>query len=73
MSDVNEAERLRCIEHHMNRGDVIQVEDGFYVYWPTSSAQGFLRAHHLRWMADELDRLNKPWDDALEQYMREHP
>lgn len=37
--------------------------DGYVKYWPKQG--GFLEAHHLRAIADELDRRNKAWDDEV--------
>lgn len=41
-------------------------DDGYYVYWPTGRSVGALTATHLRWLADELDRINKEWDDIVQ-------
>lgn len=39
------------------------MEDGYKVYWIEN--RGFLTATQLREIADELDRLNKDWDDQV--------
>ena len=43
--------------------DFVTSEDGYKVYWVES--KGFLTATQLREIADELDRLNKGWDEQV--------
>lgn len=45
------------------RKDFVTIEDGYKVYWVEN--KGFLTATQLRWIADELDRLNKDWDEIV--------
>lgn len=40
--------------------------DGFVKYWPKQG--GFLDAHHLRVIADELDKRNAQWAAEVEAY-----
>lgn len=42
--------------------------DGFYVWEPNHDFRGYLGPHHLRAIADELDRLNAPWEQRIEDY-----
>ena len=45
------------------RKDFVTIEDGYKVYWVEN--KGSLTATQLRWIADELDRLNKDWDEIV--------
>jgi hypothetical protein len=47
--------------------DIICGDDGFFVYWPTEH-RGAYSPHHLRMIADELDRRNKDWEEELNKY-----
>jgi hypothetical protein len=49
------------------REDIVTLEDGFKYYWPESGT-GALSSSHLRLIADELDRLNKEWEDKIKDY-----
>lgn len=51
--------------------DFVTCEDGSEVYWPTGHS-GFLTSHALRMIADELDKMNGPWDDRIEEYFDTH-
>lgn len=62
-----EEQKERCLNIHRERNDLIQGDDGFYVYWPLEPC-GYICAHQLRWIADELDRLNEPWQKHLNEY-----
>lgn len=42
--------------------------DGYYVFVPDTSEGGFWSAYSLRWIADKLDIINKPWDDSIKAY-----
>lgn len=57
----------RVLEVIRTRGDIISSEDGFKVYWPLNPV-GFLSAEALRIIADELDRLNEPWQKQINEY-----
>lgn len=48
------------------RGEFVTENDGFTYWWP--QGQGFLSAHHLRELADELDRRNAAWEAQLNEY-----
>ena len=65
---MNKDDIIRKIE---GNGEFITECDGFVYYWPTG--QGHLAAHHLRWIADELDLRNKVLNDDIEEYFRLHP
>ena len=41
-------------------------DDGFYYFWPEFEKDaGYLSPYILRELADELDRLNQPWNDEI--------
>jgi hypothetical protein len=46
------------------RGEFYTDVDG-YVYWWPESLGGHLASHHLRWLADELDKRNHKWDQTI--------
>jgi hypothetical protein len=48
----------------MAKQDMVTGEDGYVVYWPSEN-RGSWSAHHLRIIADELDRRNAKWDAEL--------
>jgi hypothetical protein len=62
---MSEAERLRCLKFLDDRGDFVTDVDGFVKFWPADQ-NGYLAAHHLRWIADELDRRNEPWQKIID-------
>lgn len=45
----------------------VTVDDGFVAFWPEPN-RGFLSAHDLRAIADELDRRNAPWAAEVGAY-----
>ena len=53
------------IPKHIKKNIVLDV-DGFYYYWPDGN--GHYAPHHLREIADELDRMNEPWEKQIEEY-----
>jgi hypothetical protein len=66
--NVNDNERMRCMALAATRGDFVCGDDGYFVYWPCRVV-GALGPHHLRWLADELDRLNAPYDKQLHDFL----
>lgn len=62
MSDYDEYKKL-CIEQHHKDGDFVLLDTGFYTFWPNSQTMGAMASHHLRWVADELDKLNANVED----------
>lgn len=51
-------------------GELSNLEDGFYYWWPDPDRRGGCwDAYILREIADELDRLNKPWQDIVDVEM----
>ena len=61
----------RILERANTEGDIVRGDDGFYVYWPRRA--GALPAYQLRALADELDRLNEPYEKELNKYFEENP
>ena len=48
------------------RGEFVYLEDGFLYYEPKGA--GVISAHHLRTLADELDKRNKKWSEEIDEY-----
>ena len=44
--------------------------DGFYYFWQDEDLLGCWSAHNLREIADELDKINKPYKNSIEEYFR---
>lgn len=44
--------------------DLIKDVDGFVKFWPQKA--GCLEAHHLRMLADELDKRNADWQKQID-------
>ena len=57
----------RVLSKIRKRKDICSAEDGFMVYCPTAFI-GFHTAESLRIIADELDRLNEPWQKQINEY-----
>jgi hypothetical protein len=56
--------RERIIAHCRKYNDIGPLEDGFQYFWVEN--RGAMSAADLRVIADELDRLNKDWQDELD-------
>ncbi len=54
-------------------GKMYKEIDGFFVFSPDPYLTGFYESAPLHWLADELDRLNKEWNDRLDTYFNELP
>ena len=67
-------ENDKAIAHliDMAKDDLLQDVDGYYYYFPQQGG-GSLSPWMLRAIADELDRLNVPYEAELEEYFRTHP
>ena len=61
----HEEERLRVLDVVEERGEFVTGGDGFVRFWPEASPFGHMEAHHLRWIADELDRRNSGWEKSV--------
>ena len=51
-----------------DRGELVCDVDGYYYYWPKND--GALSEYHLRLLAKELKRLNKHWNEKIDEYFR---
>lgn len=52
-----------------SRKEFVKDVDGYVYYWPAGSTHGCMSAHHLRELADELDRRNKEWDAIVSKWV----
>lgn len=52
-------------------GEALMTEDGFFNFFPEQN-NGYWPPHLLRSIADELDKINKPWEDQINKYFEEH-
>lgn len=66
-----ESDRQKVIQFAQDHGEFVVVEDGFTVFWPRK-INGYLNAHDLRWIADELDRRNSPVYKSIQEYFDAH-
>jgi hypothetical protein len=48
------------------RPDIVAEVDGLYYFFLNNFT--FLTAYQLRWIADELDRLNEPYQKEIDKY-----
>ena len=64
-SSRNEEAKQRLIQISDQRKEFVQDVDGFIYWWPDGSPNGHFSSHHLRWLADELDKRNKPWNEQI--------
>lgn len=47
-------------------GEFVLDVDGYFYYWPTDE-RGCWASYSMRWIADKLDELNRPWDEFIQQ------
>lgn len=66
--DKVEEYRQSAIAMSDERKEFVKDVDGYVYWWPDGSQNGHLSSHHLRWIADELDRRNKEWDDNITDF-----
>lgn len=54
-------------------GEIFPLEDGFYQFFPDLShgRGGYWDAEVLRALANQLDSLNKDWQDQINEYFME--
>lgn len=62
----------KVIEILDSRDEFVTDVDGFVYWWPHGSVNGHLAAHHLREIADELDRRNAEWGKQIDEYFNKH-
>lgn len=46
-------------------GDLAQMEDGYYYWWPESTRSGCYEAYILHEIVEKLNDLNKEWDAVV--------
>lgn len=64
-----ESERVIRMAHE--RKEFGPLEDGFFYWFPAGA--GGLTSGGLRVLADELDRMNKPWEATVNSYFEGQP
>lgn len=60
-------EAKRILRMARDRGEFIKMECGYYHYWPSKIYNGAMSASVLRILADELDAMNKDWDEQVKK------
>mgnify|MGYP000072426489 CR=1 FL=1 len=68
MATREEQEKL-IVDLAKSRNEIAMGCDGFFYWWPNvaTTGGGQFSAWHLRAIADELDRLNGPWNEIIER------
>jgi len=61
-----EQQRLDFLVKAHEAEDIYMEVDGFYYFEPNGA--GHFNAHQLRWIADELDRMNAAWQKDMDEY-----
>lgn len=69
MTDQLKKARQRVVE--LANPHLRPLDDGLYYYWADKG--GCWAAHHLRWIAAELDRRNEPMQKEIAKYFEENP
>lgn len=62
--------KLTYMQEYIDRvtkRDFVTNEAGDEVFWPTDN-RGYYDSFTLRTIADELDKMNGPWNDRIEEY-----
>lgn len=62
--------RQRVIATGDERKEFVMDVDGFIYWWPEGTTHGHIASHHLRWLADELDRRNEPCRKRVAGYFK---
>lgn len=55
------------IELATKNDEFVTLDDGYKYWWP-DKLNGCVSAYQLRELADELDKLNEPWQQEIENY-----
>jgi len=63
-----EVQRLKFLAKAHENKDIYREVDGFYYFEP--NAVGHFTAQQLRWIADELDRMDAPWEKKLDEFFK---
>ena len=61
----------KIIKMATERGEFLPLEDGFCYYAPNGC--GGISADDLRKLADHLDEINKPHEEAMAKYFENNP
>ena len=59
----------KIIEFSDERKEFVTDVDGFVYFWPQGT-KGHFASHHLRAIADELDRRNEEWNKNIDEYFK---
>ena len=65
----SEREKDRIIQICRDLNEFDTLDDGFEAWFP-SKCHSFIRAYELRLIADELDRLNEPMRNSVDNYFK---
>lgn len=66
---VKQTEHLYYIHFNDKRIGSFEMDvDGYFYFWDESVVSGSWTAYSLRLIADELDKINKPYDDKVAEY-----
>lgn len=49
-------------------GSFVIQDDGYYGYYPNEPS-GYWSSYALRLVADELDQINKEWDEQIKKHL----
>jgi hypothetical protein len=63
----NDEDRKRIIKICDERKEFVTDVDGFVYWWP-EGLNGHLASHHLRWLANELDKRNEKWQKEIDDF-----
>jgi len=63
LPDIAERERKNLLKIIEQRSEIVKAEDGYKYFAPKDGH--LLSVHQLSWIADELDRRNKDWDNEI--------
>jgi hypothetical protein len=68
MATREEQDRL-IVDSAKSRNEIAMGCDGSFYWWPNvaTTGEGYFGMWHLRAIADELERLNKPWNEIIER------
>ena len=72
MKESLDQQRLKLLNLLKENNGILKDVDGFYYFWPNPN-KGFFAAHQLRWIADELGRLNEPYEKQISEYFENNP
>lgn len=71
MNQKPEEARVKLLRYAKTTREIMPLDDGFYYWWP-ESYRGAYAAYQLRWIADELDRLNEPYKKQINEYFEDN-